>query len=102
MNRTKPITIRQLAPERKAFATLAEPQILIGKKPECVIRFSGVPGISGIHAILTWTEGGWFVSDPGAAEPVRLDDRTIPFNVQVPLPSGAKLTLAKVVLTVSY
>ena len=96
------ITIRQIEPTNKVLAVLREPRILIGKRPECHVQFQGVTGISGIHAVLTLDQGRWHVTDPGAARGVKVGEQQIGYNVPVPIHSGARLRLGRVLLEVTY
>jgi hypothetical protein len=94
------VRIRQIEPEVKELGEFQGNRILIGKSPECQMRFSAVHGVSGVHAILEWRDKQLWVVDPGARNPVELDGRVIPLKEPPPVAGGSKLKLGEVVIEV--
>jgi hypothetical protein len=97
-----PITLFQISPESQPLGTFEKPEIKIGKRPECDVQLVAILGISGVHAVLSFAEGRWYVLDPGAAKPARLDSKVIPYNERIAIPSGSRLMLGNVVIEVTY
>jgi predicted component of type VI protein secretion system len=102
MATAKRVRFRQIEPEPRELGEFTAERILVGKSPECQVRFSGVHGISGIHAIIEWRSDRLWVTDPGARNPVELDGAVIPYKTPLPVTSGNKLKLGHIVIEVSF
>ena len=96
------LRIRQVEPETRDLGAFDRSPIRIGKAPGCDVCFSGVAGISGVHAVLEQKDGKVWITDPGARHPVIIDGKPIPYARPVELGSGSRIRLGTVVLTVEY
>jgi len=96
------LRIHQVEPETRDLGSFDRAPIRIGKGPECEVRFSGVVGISRVHAVLEWRDGKVWITDPGARNPVEVDGAVIPYAKPTEIRSGSRIQLGSVALTVEY
>jgi predicted component of type VI protein secretion system len=96
------LRIRQVEPETRDLGSFDRAPIRIGKAPECDVRFPGVVGISGVHAVLEWKDGKVWITDPGARNPLEVDGAMIPYAKPAEIRSGSCIRLGSVALIVEY
>jgi pSer/pThr/pTyr-binding forkhead associated (FHA) protein len=96
------LRIHQAEPGTRDLGSFDRALVRIGKGPECDVRFSGVVGISRVHAVLEWRDGKVWIIDPGARNPVEVNGVVIPYAKPTELRSGSRIRLGSVVLIVEY
>lgn len=63
---------------------------LLGRSRVCTLRLAG-PDVSGEHALLRWTQGGWVLTDLHSRNGTYVDGRRIDAGTPVQLDRGASL-----------
>jgi len=76
-------------------------QLTIGRGPENDIALEATT-VSRRHAVLSYTDGRWFVEDRGSANGTFVNDRRIPFGTPHPLRHADRIAIGSEVLVFSW